>query len=162
MATDETAGQDAVSGDPDPQFAAGRQDLRLDAARDQRIFDLQVDDGMDGGRPPEGGSADLGQPDMPYISALDEFRNGAYGLLDGHPRIESRGPVDVDVVRPQSLQRIGHEITHRRRSAVVAQPGTLRSAQSTEFDADLQLIARLSGQCVAYQQFVMAHGVEVT
>ena len=38
----------AIGGDADAELAAGRQDLILDAARDQRIFDLQVGDRVDG------------------------------------------------------------------------------------------------------------------
>ena len=53
VAADQAARQHAIGGDADAELAAGGQDRLLDAARDQRIFDLQVDDRMH-----RGGTAD--------------------------------------------------------------------------------------------------------
>jgi hypothetical protein len=52
--------------------AAGRQDGILDAARDQGIFDLQVGDGMHGGRPADRRRSDLRKPDIADITGLHQ------------------------------------------------------------------------------------------
>ena len=104
MAGDQPAREHAIGGDGDAEFAAGRQDLVLDHARDQRIFDLQIDDRSDRGGAADRRRADLGKPDMADIAGLDQIGDGADGLLDRHVRIEPRGPVDVDVIGPQALQ----------------------------------------------------------
>ena len=43
---EQAAGEDAVGGEADPELAAGGQDLVLDPARDERVLDLQVGDGV--------------------------------------------------------------------------------------------------------------------
>jgi hypothetical protein len=42
MSADQPARQHAIGGDADAELPASRQDLVLDAARDQRVFDLQI------------------------------------------------------------------------------------------------------------------------
>ena len=47
---EQATGQYAVCADPDSELAASRQDLVLDSALEQGVFDLQVRDGMYGVR----------------------------------------------------------------------------------------------------------------
>src|SRR5436190_14872178 len=49
VTADQTAAENAVGRDRDAQLAARRKDLRLDAARDQGVLDLQIADRMRGG-----------------------------------------------------------------------------------------------------------------
>ena len=80
------------------------EDIALDAARDQRVLDLQVTDRPDGRGAPDGLRSDLGEPDVPHIPGVDELADGADRLLDGHRGIQARRPIDVDVVGTEALQ----------------------------------------------------------
>ncbi len=73
----EAARQHAIGGDADAELAAGLQDVALDAALDQRIFDLEIDDRMHGVRAADGVGADLGQADMPDVAGLHQFGEAA-------------------------------------------------------------------------------------
>ena len=79
--------------------AVGRISL-LDAAGDQGVLDLQVDDRRDGGGPAQGVRADLGEADVAHVPGLDELGDRADGLLDRDVRVDAGDPVDVDVVAP--------------------------------------------------------------
>src|SRR4029453_11701229 len=46
VSTDEAARENAIGGDGDTELAAGRENVVLDAARDQGIFDLEIRDGV--------------------------------------------------------------------------------------------------------------------
>ena len=113
VAADQPARQHAIGGDADAELAAGRQDVALDAARDQRIFDLQVGDRMDGRGAADRLGADLRQPDVAHVAGLHHVGDRADGLLDRHVGIEPRRAVDVDVVDAEPLQRIGQGVLHR-------------------------------------------------
>ena len=102
----------------------------LDAARDQRIFDLQVGDRMHGRGAADRLGADLGQADMADIAGLHQVGDGADRVLDRHVRIEPRRAVDVDMVDAEPLQRIGGEVLHRRRPCVEADPAAGRIAHA--------------------------------
>ena len=117
---EEAAGEDAVGGDADPELAAGGQDLLLDPARDQRVLDLQVGDGMHGVRPADRLGADLGEADVADVARLDHLRDRADRLLDRDVGEHAPGPVDVDVVGAEPAQRVGEEVLDRRRAQVVA------------------------------------------
>lgn len=54
VTADQAARQHAVGRDADAEVATGRQDGVLDATGDDRVLDLQVNDRMDGRRPPQG------------------------------------------------------------------------------------------------------------
>src|SRR5260221_1492742 len=60
VAADQAARENAVGGDGDAELARGRPGRIFDAARDQRILDLQVPDRMDGSGAPQRPPADLG------------------------------------------------------------------------------------------------------
>ena len=126
VSADQPARQHAIGGDADAEFAAGRQDVALDAARDQRILDLQIGDRVHRMGAPDGFGADFRKADMPDPAGLDHVGHGADRILDRHIRIEPRRAVDIDVVDAEPLQRIGDEILHRRRTAVIAEPALLR------------------------------------
>ena len=113
----------------------------LDAARDQRIFDLQVDDRMDGCGPADGVGADFGQADMADIAGLDHVGDGADRVFDRHVRIEPGRAVDVDIVDAEPLQRIGDEVLQRGRAVVHAVEAAGRIAQGAGLDADDDLVA---------------------
>ena len=83
MAAQETARQDAVSGDADAELATGRQDLRFDSAREERLLDLQVGDRMDGMGAAHGVGAGLRESDMSDVPGLYHVRDCADGVLDG-------------------------------------------------------------------------------
>src|SRR4030095_2527590 len=72
MPADQSARQDAVGSDCYAELAAGRQNLRLDAARDQRVLDLQIDDRVHRVRTPDRRGADLREADVAHVSLLDE------------------------------------------------------------------------------------------
>ena len=137
------------------------QNVALDAARDQRVFDLQVDDRMHRVRPANGVGADLGQADMPDPAGLDHVGHRADALLDRHVGIEPRRPIDVDGVDAEPLQRIGDEIPDRRRAAVIAEKALVGIAQRAELDADLDIVAIAAGERFADQHLIVAHAVEI-
>src|SRR5690606_6879421 len=164
VAGDQTAGEDAVGGDGDAEFAGGRQDLVLDGPGEERVLDLEVRDGRGGGGPADGVGVDLAEADVPYVALLDEFGDGADGLLDRDVRVGAGDPVDVDVVDAEALERVGGEVLHRGRAAVDPAPVAVRVAQGAELDAEQGLFAPGGGsgaQGLADQQLVVAHGVEV-
>jgi hypothetical protein len=130
VAGQQAARQHAVGGHADPQLAAGRQDLLLETAREERVLDLQVTDRVDGGRAANGVGAGLREADVADIARLDHLGDRAHGLLDRDVRVDARRPVDVDVVGPKAPQRVGEEVPDRLRAAVVSRPagGGSRSA----------------------------------
>jgi hypothetical protein len=109
-----------------------RQDLVLDAARDQRVFDLQVGDRVHGMGLADGLGADFRQADVAHIAGLDHVGDGADRVLDRHVRVQARRAVDVDVVGAQALQAVGQEVLHRRGPAVMPiQPPPGRAGRRT-------------------------------
>ena len=70
VAAEQAAREHAVGRDADAQLAHGGQDLLLDAAREQRVLDLDVGDRVHGGRAPDRLRADLGQADVPHVAGL--------------------------------------------------------------------------------------------
>lgn len=164
VAGDQTAGQDAVGGDGDAQFAGGGQDLVLDAAGDQRVLDLEVGDRGGGGGAADRRGADLAEADVPDVPLLDEFGDGADGLLDRDVGVEPGDAVDVDVVDAEALEGVRGEVLHGGRAAVVPAPGAVGVAQGAELHADPGLLPQRGGrgaQGLADQHLVVAHGVEV-
>src|SRR5690606_11030570 len=136
VAGDQPSGEHSVGGEGDAQLTGGRQDLLLHGAGDQRVLDLQVRDGRGGGGPADGVGADLAEADVPHMALLDEFRDRADGLLDGHVGVGTGDAVDVDVVDAEPLERVGGEVLHGGRAAVVAGPVAVRVAQGAELHAD--------------------------
>src|SRR5690606_10955593 len=161
VAAEQAARQHAVGGDADAQAAGDRQDLGLDVARQQGVLDLQVADRVDGRGAAQRRGADLGQADVADVSGLDEFGDGADGVLDGHAGVEAGGTVDVDVVGAEPPQAVGEEVLDGGGAGVVAEPGAVGAAQRAELDADHDAVAVGAAQGVAQQQLVVAHAVEV-
>ena len=158
---DQPAGKHAVRGDRDAELAAGGQDLLLQAARQQRVLDLQVGDRVDGGGAADRLGADLGQADVAHVAGLDHLRDRPDRLLDRHVRVEPRGPVLVGVVRAQAAERVGQRALHGLRPRVVAQPAVVGAALGAELDADLNRVAVATLQGARDQHLVVAHPVEV-
>ena len=161
VAADQATRQHAIGGDADAELAASRQDLFLDAARDQRIFDLQVGDRVHGRGAADRLGADLRQADMPDIACLHQIGDRADRILDRHIRIEPRRPVDVDMVDAQPLQRIGAKVltaAGRASKPIQAADGI---AHAAELDADQRLVAAAAGQRLGDQHLVVAHAVEI-
>ncbi len=161
VAADETTREHAVGRDGDAAFADHGQDRLLDAAGDQRILDLQVADRVDSRSAPDRLDADLREADVADIAGLHHVGDRPHRLLDRHARIKPRRPVDIDVVKPQALQRIGEKALHRRRPPVISQPAAGRIAQRTEFHADDHLLARRPFERLGDQHLVVAHAVEI-
>src|SRR4051812_17387620 len=149
VTADQAARQHAVGRDADAQLAAGRQDSVLDPARDQRVLDLQVADRVDRRGPADGPSPDLGQADMPDVARLHHVGDGTNSVLDRHLRVEARGPVDVDMIDAQPLERVGEEVPYRLGPGVVASPAARRIAQRPELDADQHLVATPAAEGLA-------------
>jgi hypothetical protein len=158
---DEAAAQDAVGGDPDPELAAGRQDLGLDAARDQRVLDLQVADRVRRRRAADRVRADLRQADVAHVAGLHELGDRADRLLDRHVGVQARGAVDVDVVDAEAGQRVGQRGLDRRWAGVVAQPRHVRPPLGAELHAEQVVVARPVADGLGDEQLVMPHAVEV-
>ncbi len=164
VAGDQSAREHPVRRDGDAQLTGGGQDLVLDGAGDQRVLDLQVRDRRGGGGPADGVGADLAEADVPDVAPLDEFRDGADGLLDRHVGVGAGDAVDVDVVDAQALQGVRGEVAHRGRAAVDRAPAAVRVTHRAELDAGQGLFAQAGGggaQCLADQQLVVPHAVEV-
>jgi hypothetical protein len=79
----------------------------------------------------------------------------------GTVRIEPGRAIDVDVIQPEPLQRVGQECRHRSGSRIIARPAARRIAQRAELRADLEAVARHAPQRLADQHLVVAHAVEV-
>ena len=126
MAADETTTQDAVCGDPDAELPTRRQDVAFDAARDQRIFNLQVTDRMYGMRAPNRRGSGFREANMFDITRLDHFRHGADRILDRHSGVDAAKTIDINPVRSEPAQRVGKKVLHGRRSAVDAEPVALQ------------------------------------
>ena len=84
VAADQPAREHAVGGHADAELPARGQDLVLDAARDQRVLDLQVADRVHGAARRIVSGADLRQPDVADVAGLDHLGDGADRLLDRH------------------------------------------------------------------------------
>ncbi len=108
-----------------------------------------------------GVGAALGKTDMLDVAGLHHVGDGTDGVFDRHRWIEPRRPVDVDVIDAKPLQRIGEEVPHRCRAAVVTEPRPGRVAQRAKLDADLNIVAASPGERLADQHLIVAHAVEV-
>ena len=126
MAGEKTAGEDAVGGESDPELAAGRQDLVLDPARDQRVLDLQVGDGVNRVRTPHGLGTRLGETDVADVAGLHELRDRADRLLDRDVREDASRAVDIDIVGAETAERVGEEVLDRGRTQVVPDDRAVR------------------------------------
>ena len=161
VAGEQAAGEHAVGGDADAELAAGRQDLVLDPAREQRVLDLQVGDRVHGVGAADGLGADLGEADVADVAGLHELRDRADRLLDRDVGEDAAGPVDVDVVGAEPAKRVGEEVLHRRRAQVVADDAAVGPAHEPELDAEHDLLAIAAAERVANQQLVVPHPVVV-
>jgi hypothetical protein len=158
---EEAAGENAVGGDPDPELAAGGEDLALDPARDQGVLDLHVCDGMHGVRAADRLGTDLGEAEVAHVARLDQLCDRAHRLLDRNVREDAAGPIDVDVVRAQSPQRVSEEVLDRSRPQVVADDRPVRAAHEPELDADDRLLAVAAAQRLTDEQLVVPSCVVV-
>src|SRR5262249_23399101 len=140
VAADEPARQHAIGRDADAELAAGLQNVALDAARDQRIFDLQVGDRMDRVGAAGGFPARLGAAELLYVTLLHPLAERADGLFDRHVGIEPRRTIDIDRFDAEPLQRISQEIPYRRRAAVIARPDPVGATQRAELDRDMHFV----------------------
>jgi hypothetical protein len=161
MTRDQAAGQHTISGDTHAELTGGRQQRVLDAAGDQRVLDLHVTD-----RVHRNGSAqrlrpDLGQPDVPHVSGLDQLRHRPDGLLDRHRRIHTGRAIDVNMVGAQPLERVGQEVLHRDRPAVQPDDRTGRVTHDPELHADDRPVTVAAPQRLTQQQLVAALAVPV-
>ena len=144
-----------------PSCAAGGQNLRLDAARQQRILDLQIADRMHRMRPADGIGADLRQADVPDVTGLHHLGDGADGILDRHVRIEPRRTIDVDIIGTQAAQAVGQKILYRPRTRVIEAEAAGGIAERAELDADLHVLPRTAAQRLGDQKLVVAGAVEI-
>ena len=95
----------AVGHDSDAEGAGRRDDLSLDAAREERPLALQRRDRVHGAGGAQRVGADLAEADVPDLSLRDEFGQPAHGVLDRHVGIAAMHVVEVDVVDAEALQR---------------------------------------------------------
>ena len=142
VAADETARKHAIGGDADAELAAGGQDVVLDAARDQRIFDLQVDDGVDGGGPADASRRRLrtgrcggrSRPSPGRRWRRRCLRSARWG------RAAPAGRCRHSRCRGAAACRRAKVFTARGRASI-AEPGAVRPALRAELDADRDLAA---------------------
>ena len=132
-AAQQAARQHAVGGHADAELGKAREDLRLGSTTDERILDLQVGDRMHGVRAFDGVDPHLRQTDRADIASVDEVGNGANRVLDRHSRIEPGGPVDVDVIDAQPLQRIAEEVFHGDRPGINTCPAAVGRRRAPNF-----------------------------
>src|SRR5260221_427238 len=107
----------------------------------------------------------FGEPDVTNVSGLHHVGDGADRVLDRHRGIEPRGLIEIDMVGAKPPQRVGEEILHRIRPAVVAEEFEVRAAHRAEFDRDegtltLAALERLPDQHLVVPRPVEVAGVE--
>ncbi|CAG6397497.1 hypothetical protein SCOCK_560007 [Actinacidiphila cocklensis] len=154
--------EDPVSGDADPQLAAGVHDaVYLGATAEQGVFDLYVADRVHGVGAADGLRPYLGQPDVADVSGLDQFGDGADRVLDRGVGGEAGGAVDVDMVGPEATQRVGERVFHMGGTALDADEGSVGAAQTAELHAQENLFAIAVVERAADEVLVVAHAVEV-
>ena len=83
---DEAAGEHAIGDQRDAELAQGRQDVALDAAAEQRIFDLQRRDRMHRVRAPQRLGGRFRDADVAHVAGLHHVGDGADRVLDRHRR----------------------------------------------------------------------------
>jgi hypothetical protein len=105
--------------------------------------------------------ADLGEPDVLDPALGHHLGQRTDRLFDRDAGIEARGPVDVDRLDAEPLQRIGEKILDGRWTAVIAEEVSLDVTQRAELDRDLHIAPVAGGQRLADQQLVVAHAVEI-
>ena len=103
----------------------------------------------------------LAQPQMAHVARVDHLLDRARHVFDRHVGIEPRRAIDVDMVRAEPFQRIGKEVTDRRRAQIDARPSAVRPAQGAELDAQDGALALAAFQRLAEQHLVMSHAIEV-
>src|ERR1035437_11004004 len=96
-----------------------------------------------------------------HVTRLDEIRDRAYALLDRNIGIKARRTVDVDVLDTKACQRVRQSSLDRRRTRVVAKPGTIRATLRAELDAQHVILAWAPPDSLGDQQLVVTHPIEV-
>jgi hypothetical protein len=161
VAAEQAAREHAVGGHADPELAQRGQDLGLDAARDQRVLDLQVADRVNGRGTADRVCPGLREADVAHVPGLHHLGDRADRLLDRDRGVDAREAVDVDVVGAEAVERVGEEALHGGGTAVDAQPGAGWVAQRAELDADRHRVSVAVLQCLGDQQLVAARAVEI-
>ena len=158
---DQPAGEHAIGDQRDAELAQRRQNLALDAAREQRIFDLQAPRSDARRRAPDRLGGGFGEADVAHIAGLHHVGDGADGVLDRHLRVDARRLIEIDIIGAEPAQRIAEKILDRLRPRVVADDLAVGAAQRAAFDHDEGAIALAAFERVADQHFVVAHAVEI-
>ena len=114
------AAQHAISDDADAALAHRRQDRFLDAARHQRIFDLQRRDRMHRAGARDGRGRYFGQADMADMAGADQIRERAHRLLDRHLGIEARRLIEIDMIGAEPGQAVGERALAPAGARVIA------------------------------------------
>ena len=87
------------------EFAAGRQNLGLDVAREERVLGLQRGDRVHRGRALERRRRDLRQTERADLAGAHQPGHRADRLLDRHSRVDAMRIVEVDDVRFEARER---------------------------------------------------------
>ncbi len=116
---------------------------------------------MDSSGPAQRFGADLRQTDVADITSLHHIGDGSHGLLDRDVWIEPGGPIDVDVIDAEAVERIGQEGFHRCGPGVIPDPAAGRITLRAELDADERPAPLVGTQSFRNQKLVVTHPVEV-
>ena len=119
--------------------ARRRQDFLFDAAADQRIFDLQVEDRMHRCGAADGLAPISDRPMCAHIAGAHHVGDRADRLLDRHARVEPRRAVDVDIVGVQPLAACRPESSSRPRAGRRARSRRRRGRAAAELHRDQRL-----------------------
>ncbi len=106
----------------------------------------------------------LGQAHVAHVASLDHVGDRTDRVFDRHVRVQPCGPVNVDVIDAQTLQRIREKVFHRRWTRIVKRPAARGIAHRAKFHADDGRVAprrRRTFQRFADQNFVVTRAVEI-
>src|SRR5207249_9144137 len=117
-------------------------------------------DGMHPMSPPNGFDTYLRKTNVTHVSALDQICNGSNRVLDRNRRIQTRGPVDIDVIHTKTGQALCHEVFDRHTSRVYSKPFTAWSPQRSKLYRQHSLVTPAANRA-ADQHFIVASAVEV-
>ena len=157
----QAARKHAIGDERDAELAHGRQNLLLDVAADERIFNLQRRDRMHRVRPADRFRRRFRQPDVTDIAGLDHVGDGADRVLDRHRGIEPRGLIEIDMVGAETPQAVGEKILHRDRPDIVAEKFQVRAAHRPELERDEGALALAAPERLADEHLVVSRAVEV-
>ena len=96
---------------------------------------------MDLVRAPDGGGRGLGKAEIEHLARLDQVSHGTHGFFDGYVLVHPVLIVEIDVVHPQTHERVVARLLHVVGPPTDAKPCAVLAAYIAELGRDDHVFA---------------------